>query len=131
MINTTITMFIDTDKLDQIMRDYPKEADAIIDKAAINIQAQARKNTHSFGGSRRDTAAMINGWATNLVSGGKGSDLIPKPSGDLQAVIGNEVAVYPLLWEIGHAGFAPEPSLGNAVEAEREPFNNAWKGLLK
>lgn len=130
MIKTTITMFIDTRKIDQIMREYPKRADAIIDKAAISIQAKAIKNTHRFGGSHRDTGAMINGWVTNLNSGGKGSDLIPKPTGDLQAVVGNEIG-YAYLWEIGHRGFASEPSLGDAVESERKPFENAWKGLLK
>lgn len=130
MIKTTIKMEIDTSKLEHLMREYPKEADKIVDKAAINIQAAAKMKTHSYGGSHRDTGAMINGWVTNLNTGGKGSDRIPQKVGDLQAVIGNEVE-YSYLWEVGHRGFAPEPSLGDAVEAERESFERAWRGLLE
>lgn len=128
-IKTTITMSIDTRKLDELIREYPRAVDAIIDKAAISIQGRAIQNTHTFGGSNRDTGAMIGGWVTNLNTGGKGSDRIPLPDQDFQAVVGNEVE-YALFWELGHGNFAPEPALGDAVEAERQPFERAWKGLL-
>lgn len=129
MIRTSISMTVDTRELDRIMREYPKRAKQIIDKAATNVQAGAIKNTHTYGGSNRDTSTMINGWVTILTSGVGGN--IPAPRSELEATVGNEVAIYPMLWEIGHRGFAPEPSLGDAVESERKPFDNAWKGLLK
>lgn len=129
MIKTTITMAVDTRKLDAIIKTSPTLAKRIIDKAATNVQANAIKNTHSYGGSGRDTGAMTNGWVTRLTTGGGGD--IPEPVGDFQATVGNEVDLYPMLWEIGHRGFAPEPSLGDAVEAERRPFARAWQDWLK
>ncbi len=129
MIKTSISMLVDIRELDRIMREYPREAKKIVDKAATNVQASAIRNTHTYGGSSRDTSAMINGWVTILTSGAGGN--IPPPRSELEATVGNEVAIYPVLWELGHRGFAPEPSLGDAVESERKPFEKAWKGLLK
>lgn len=128
MIKPTVSMSIDTRKLDTLMREYPKRAEKIVNKAAINVQGNAIQNTHTYGGSHRDTGAMIGGWVVNLAGGGGGGE-IPMPSDDLQAVVGNEVE-YSYLWEVGHRGFSPEPALGDAVEAERRPFERAWKGLL-
>ncbi len=130
MIKATLKMTIDTRELDHLIVEHPKRASKIIDKAAKNVQGGAKLKTHTYGGSHRDTGAMINGWAVNLSGGGGGGSNIPASENELQAVVGNEVE-YSYLWEVGHRGFAPEPSLGDAVEAEREPFERAWRGLLE
>ncbi len=130
MIKTTITMQVNAKELSRIVQMYPKRAKAIVDKFAIDVQADEKKNTHNYGGSHRDTGAMVNGWTVKLSSGGGDGRNIPSPDQDIQAVVGNEVAIYPELWENGHRNFAPEPSLGDAIESNRKPFENAWKGLF-
>lgn len=135
---------LNTEKLDFLLRVCPKRTREIINKAAIDIQADAMQNTE-----RVDTGAMMNGWAVRLTGGGRasgaGSDMaavkararalnpdamivtMPAP-GEGHAVVGN-VVNYAYYWEIGHHSFPPEHMLTRAVEKNRGPFLDAFNHL--
>ncbi len=89
------------------------KAEAVLDKTAMDIAAEAKQNTPP----RVDTGAMMNGWQV-------------EESGELERTVYNtqEYAIYN---ELGTVHMPPHPMLTPAVEHKRGPFEQAMKKVFE
>lgn len=102
---------VDTSRLDAIRKACPERAEAIVEKAARNIERRAKDNAPV------DTGAL------------KGSIHV-EPAGQFSRTIGDGVE-YGIFQEYGSAYMGAQPWLIPAVEAERADFLKSWGDLLK
>ena len=102
---------VDTSKLDAIRKRCPERAEAVVQKAAQNIERRAKDNAPV------DIGAL------------KGSINV-KRSGQFSRTIGDGVD-YGIYQEYGTVNMGAQPWLIPAVEAERADFLKSWGDLLK
>jgi hypothetical protein len=110
-IKTVASIHLDNSRLDQLDAQLNARAEAILDRAAFNIQGCAIRNT-----VRVDTGAMRNGWRV-------------EHSGAMERTIFNtqEYAIYN---ELGTRYMSATPMLYPAVEAERGYLVESWARLF-
>lgn len=111
MSTPTISVKLDTAKLDKLAGELARRAENILTRGATEIQAAAIINT-----VRVDTGAMKNGWRVET----------PKP---FTRVIFN-TQEYAIFQELGNSHMSASPMLVPAVEQYRQKIETAWKALF-
>lgn len=111
-MSTSISIRLDTRKLDKLLNELKPRADKILDAVSIAVQAQATMNT-----TRVDTGAMKGGWRW-------------KRSGNLVRTVWN-TQEYAYYHEFGTMRISAAPMLTPAIEAERPKLAKAWEALVK
>lgn len=104
---------MDTRGLDRLLRDLPKEADAVVRKAAFDIEARAKRKAPVDTGALRNSIAVVD-----------------ETRGDAEAEV-NVGAEYGAYVELGTVDRAAKPYLAPAVEAVRPGFEKAMESLMK
>lgn len=106
----SIKIELDTTKLDGLADEVRRNAQDILDVAARHIEATAKLL------APKDTGALAN------------SIDVSAPD-DLTRVIADGVA-YGVYQEYGTSRQGAQPFMTPAVEAERRPLEEAWRGLI-
>lgn len=131
---------LDTRVLDKMLKDMPQKRDAIVRKAAFEIEAKAKQLAPV------DTGALMSSLFTktknsNTFSKATSMALEKNPKAKVvpenefgqvkegEAIVGSSME-YAFWVEQGHHKVRARPFLGTAVEMERTAFEKMMKGLV-